>query len=140
MAGVNRVILIGNCGRDPDAATTQGGKAISRIGVATSETWKDKKTGEKQERTEWNRVVAFGPLAEIMNKYLVKGSKVYIEGKLQTNKWQDDKGNDRYTTEIIASQMVMLDSRRQGDSGQGSSGQSDSAPSKAGAEDFLTTI
>ena len=109
--GVNKVILIGNLGNDPDVRYTGGGSAVTRISVATSESWRDKESGEQQERTEWHRVVSFGRLAEIMSEYLKKGSKVYIEGSLRTNKWQDKEGNDRYTTEIIANEMQMLDSR-----------------------------
>jgi single-strand DNA-binding protein len=109
--GVNRVIIIGNMGQDPEVKYMQNGNAVANITVATSEAWKDKNTGENQEKTEWHRVVAFRKLAEIIGEYLKKGSKVYIEGKLQTRKWQDQNGNDRYTTEIIADQMQMLDGR-----------------------------
>ena len=111
MRGVNKVILIGNLGQDPEVRYMPNGGAVANITVATSETWKDKNTGEQQEKTEWHRVVAFRRLAEIMGEYLKKGSKVYLEGKLQTRKWQDQQGNDRYTTEIVADQMQMLDSR-----------------------------
>ncbi len=111
MSGVNKVIILGNLGRDPEVRYSQNGGAIASITVATSESWKDKNTGQKQEKTEWHRVVAFKRLAEIMGEYLHKGSKVYIEGKLQTRKWQDKDGNDRYTTEIVANEMQMLDSR-----------------------------
>jgi single-strand DNA-binding protein len=106
--GVNKVILIGNLGRDPDMRYTANQSAVANLAIATSESWKDKQTGEKVEKTEWHRVAAFGKLAEIIGQYLTKGSKVYIEGKLQTRKWQDNDGNDRYTTEIIADQMRML--------------------------------
>lgn len=109
--GINKVILIGNLGRDPEVRYTQGGSAVTNVAVATSESWKDKQSGENQERTEWHRVVMFGRLGEIAGEYLKKGSKVYIEGSLRTNKWQDKEGQDRYTTEIIASEMQMLDSR-----------------------------
>jgi single-strand DNA-binding protein len=109
--GVNKVILIGNLGQDPEMRSFASGDAVCNIRVATSETWKDKNTGEQQERTEWHTVVAFRRLAEIMGQYLKKGSKVYIEGKLRTRKWQDQQGNDRYTTEIVADEMQMLDSR-----------------------------
>jgi single-strand DNA-binding protein len=116
--GVNRVIIVGNLGNDPEAKHSQAGAAITNITVATSENWKDKNTGEAQERTEWHRVVFFNRLAEIAAQYLRKGSKVYIEGSLRTRKWQDQQGNDRYTTEIVASEMQMLDARSEG-AGQG---------------------
>lgn len=109
--GVNKVILIGNLGQDPEMRSFANGDAVCNIRVATSETWKDKSTGEQQEKTEWHTVVAFRRLGEIMGQYLKKGSKVYIEGKLRTRKWQDQQGNDRYTTEIVADEMQMLDSR-----------------------------
>lgn len=109
--GVNKVILIGNLGQDPDVRYMPNGNAVTNISVATSETWKDKNTGQDQERTEWHRVVMFRRLAEIAGEYLRKGSKVYIEGKLQTRKWQDQSGQDRYSTEIVADNMQMLDSR-----------------------------
>ena len=112
--GINKVILIGNLGQDPDVKYMPNGGAVANVTVATSESWKDKNTGEMQERTEWHRVVFFRRLAEIAGEYLKKGSKVYIEGKLQTRKWQDQSGNDRYTTEIIANEMQMLDSRGAG--------------------------
>jgi single-strand DNA-binding protein len=107
--GVNKVILIGNLGRDPEVRYTANGGAIATITLATSESWKDKTTGEQQERTEWHRVVFFGRLGEIAGEYLKKGSKLYVEGRLQTRKWQGQDGQDRYTTEIIASDMQMLD-------------------------------
>lgn len=109
--GVNKVILIGNLGRDPEVRYSPNGGAIANITLATSESWKDKNTGEQVEKTEWHRVVFFRRLAEIAGEYLKKGSKVYIEGKLQTRKWQDKDGNDRYTTEVVANEMQMLDSR-----------------------------
>jgi len=109
--GINKVILVGNLGRDPEIKYTASGGAIANLTVATSETWNDKQTGEKVEKTEWHRVVAFQRLAEIMGEYLKKGSQVYIEGKLQTRKWQDQNGQDRYTTEIVASDMQMLGGR-----------------------------
>jgi len=111
MAGVNKVIIVGNLGNDPEVRYSQSGAAIANISVATSDSWKDKNTGEKQERTEWHRIVMFNRLGEIAGEYLKKGSKVYIEGKLQTRKWQDQQGQDRYSTEIVADQMQMLDSR-----------------------------
>jgi len=109
--GVNKVILVGNLGADPETRYTASGAAITNIRVATSESWRDKQTGENQERTEWHRVVFFSRLAEIAGEYLRKGSQVYIEGSLRTNKWQDQSGQDRYTTEIIANEMQMLGSR-----------------------------
>jgi len=109
--GVNKVILIGNLGRDPEVRYSASGAAIANITVATSDSWKDKNTGEQVEKTEWHRVVFFSRLAEIVAEYLKKGSKVYIEGRLQTRKWQDQSGQDRYTTEIVANEMQMLDSR-----------------------------
>ena len=109
--GVNKVILIGNLGQDPEVRYMPNGGAVCNITVATSETWKDKNTGESQEKTEWHRVVMFRRLAEIAGEYLKKGSKVYLEGRLQTRKWQDQQGQDRYTTEIVADEMQMLDSR-----------------------------
>ena len=116
--GVNKVILVGNLGKDPDMKYTASGGAIANITVATSESWNDKQTGEKVEKTEWHRVVAFQRLAEIMGEYLKKGSQVYIEGKIQTRKWQDQNGQDRYTTEVVANDMQMLGSRG-GESGGG---------------------
>jgi len=118
--GVNKVILIGNLGRDPEVKYMPSGQAAANLAVATSESWKDKESGEPVEKTEWHRVSAFGRLAEIMGEYLKKGSKVYIEGSLQTRKWQDNEGNDRYTTEIKAREMQMLDSRSDGSSGSSS--------------------
>lgn len=109
--GVNKVILVGNLGKDPDMKYTASGAAIANITVATSESWTDKQTNEKVEKTEWHRVVFFRRLAEIVGEYLRKGSQVYIEGKLQTRKWQDQNGQDRYTTEIVASEMQMLGGR-----------------------------
>lgn len=109
--GINKVILIGNLGKDPEVRYMPSGGAVTNVTIATSDNWKDKQSGEKQERTEWHNVVFFNRLAEITGEYLKKGSKVYIEGRLQTRKWQDKTGNDRYTTEIIANEMQMLDSR-----------------------------
>ena len=108
MNGVNKVILVGTLGRDPEVKYGSNGNAIVNLSLATSETWKDKNSGEKQEKTEWHRVVIFGKLAEIAAEYLKKGSQAYFEGKLQTRKWQDKDGQDRYTTEIVAHQMQML--------------------------------
>lgn len=114
--GINKVIIVGNCGSDPETRYTPGGSAITNISVATSESWKDKQTGQQQEKTEWHRIVFFNRLAEIAGEYLRKGSQVYVEGKLQTRKWQDQSGNDRYSTEIVANEMQMLGGRG-GDSG-----------------------
>ncbi len=115
--GVNKVILIGNLGADPETRYTPSGTAVANIRIATTEQWKDRQSGEQQERTEWHRIVAFNRLAEIIGEYLKKGSQVYIEGKLQTRKWQDQSGNDRYTTEIVANDMQMLGGRGGGGSG-----------------------
>lgn len=115
--GVNKVILVGNIGKDPEVRYSQGGGAIANVTLATSETWRDKNTGENQERTEWHRVVFFGKLGEIVGQYVKKGSKLYVEGSLRTRKWQDQSGQDRYTTEIVANEMQMLDSRGQGGGG-----------------------
>lgn len=109
--GVNKVILVGNLGKDPEVRYSPDGKAVTNVTMATSETWKDKTTGEKQERTEWHRVVFFSRLAEIAGEYLKKGAQIYVEGRLQTRKWQDKEGKDRYTTEIVANEMQMLGSR-----------------------------
>ena len=109
--GINKVILVGNLGADPETRYTASGAAITNIRVATSESWRDKQTGENQERTEWHRVVFFSRLAEIAGEYLRKGSQVYIEGSLRTRKWQGQDGQDRYTTEIVANEMQMLGSR-----------------------------
>ena len=109
--GLNKVMIIGRLGQDPDARAMPSGNAVSNFSIATSETWKDKQTGDMNERTEWHNIVAFNRLAEICNQYLTKGSLVYVEGSLRTRKWQDNNGNDRYTTEIVASEMQMLDSR-----------------------------
>ncbi len=114
MSGINKVILIGNLGKDPETRYMPSGKAATNFSIATSERFKDKETGEPQERTEWHRVATFDRLAEIAAEYLKKGSKVYVEGRLRTRKWQDKEGKDRYSTEIIADQMQMLDSRGMG--------------------------
>ena len=109
--GINKVILVGNVGVDPDVRYLPNGNAVTTLSIATSESWKDKQTGEKQERTEWHRVVCFNRLGEIAGEYVRKGSKLYIEGSLRTRKWQDPQGQDRYTTEIIAADIQMLDSK-----------------------------
>lgn len=110
--GVNKVILIGNLGADPEIRTFQNGDMVANFSIATSESWEDKNTGEEQTRTEWHRCVAYRGLAGVIQKYVRKGSKLYVEGKLQTRKWQDQQGIDRYSTEIIIDQMQMLDSKR----------------------------
>lgn len=114
--GVNKVILIGNLGRDPEVRYMPSGSAVANVTLATSEQWKDKQSGDQQERTEWHNVVFFGRLAEIAGEYLKKGMQVYVEGSLRTRKWQDKNGQDRYTTEIIANEMQMLGSRPGGGS------------------------
>jgi single-strand DNA-binding protein len=106
--GVNKVILIGNLGKDPETRYMPSGSAVTNLTLATSESWKDKQSGEQQERTEWHKVAMFGRLAEIAAEYLRKGSQVYVEGKLRTRKWQDKEGKDRWTTEIVADEMHML--------------------------------
>ncbi len=131
MASLNKVILIGNLGRDPETRYMPDGTAITNFSIATTETWKDKNSGEKQEKTEWHRIATYRRLAEIAGEYLKKGSQVYIEGKLQTRKWTDKDGVEKYTTEIIADEMKMLGSRQGmggGDAG-GSDYQRSSAPS-----------
>ncbi len=112
--GVNKAIILGSLGQDPDIRYTAGGAAVANISIATNEQWKDKESGEMQERTEWHRVVFFGRLAEIVGEYLRKGSQVYVEGRIQTRKWQDKEGKDRYTTEIVANEMQMLGSKSGG--------------------------
>lgn len=112
--GINKVILIGNLGNDPEVRYMPNGNAVTTISVATSENWKDRETGQLQERTEWHRIVFFNRLAEIAGEYLKKGAKVYVEGSLRTRKWQDKAGQDRYTTEIVANEMQMLDSKERG--------------------------
>ena len=120
--GINKVILVGNLGADPETRYTASGSAITKIRVATSENWRDKQSGEQKERTEWHRVTFFGRLAEIAGEYLRKGRQVYIEGSLRTDKWQDQNGQDRYTTEVVANEMQMLGGR----------GDSAGAPSQGG--------
>ena len=112
--GINKVILVGNCGKDPETRYMPSGSAVTNLTIATSEQWTDKQTNQKQERTEWHNVVFFGRLAEIAAEYLRKGSQIYVEGKLQTEKWQDKNGNDRYTTKIIANELQMLGGRASG--------------------------
>lgn len=126
--GINKVILVGHLGRDPEVRYMPSGGAVANLALATSEQWTDKQSGQKQERTEWHRVVLFGRLGEIAGEYLKKGAQVYIEGRLQTKKWQDQSGQDRYTTEIIASDMQMLGGRSGGGSADFNQDQSYSAP------------
>lgn len=116
--GINKVIIVGNLGSDPEVRYLPNGNPVANLSVATSESWKDKNTGDRQERTEWHRIVIFNRLAEIASEYLKKGSKVYLEGSLRTRKWQDNQGADRYTTEIFATELQMLDSRGGQASGQ----------------------
>lgn len=134
--GLNKVMLIGNLGNDPEIRYTQSGSAVANLSLATAEAWRDRESGEMNERTEWHRVVMFARLAEIAGEYLRKGSQIYVEGRLQTRKWQDRDGNDRYTTEIVANEMQMLGGRGGGsgaprDEGFGSASQG--APSRAPA-------
>ena len=138
MAGsVNKVILIGNLGRDPEVRTTQNGTKVANISIATSENWRDKSTGERKEKTEWHRVVIFGQLADIAERYLKKGSKVYVSGSLQTRKWTDQSGQEKYTTEVVLqgfnSELTMLDGKGGGGGGGGGMGDDgggwDSGPS-----------
>lgn len=139
--GVNKAIIIGNLGQNPDTRYSPNGAAVSRINVATTDTWKDKNSGEQQERTEWHRVVFFGRLAEVVQEYLKKGARVYVEGRLQTRKWQDKEGNDRWTTEIVGQDMQMLGGGN-GGSGKDDSGydhaneDQDAGKTAGGAEDF----
>lgn len=141
-SGVNKVILIGNLGKDPEVKYMPSGDAVANITLATSDTWNDKSSGEKKEKTEWHRVVFFGKLAEIVGQYLKKGSKVYVEGQLQTRKWQGQDGQDRYTTEVVVrgfnGTMQMLDGRSGGESGfapaQQQSAPAQSAPARPAAQ------
>ena len=144
--GVNKVIIVGNLGQDPETRYMPSGSAVTNFTVATNESWKDKQTGEQRDRTEWHRVAMFNRLAEIAAEYLRKGSQVYIEGKLRTRKWQAQDGNDRYTTEIIADEMQMLGGRGGGGGGSfggggggsqgGGQGGGGSAPPQPGPDDF----
>lgn len=126
--GINKVILIGNIGVDPDVRYLPNGSPVTTLSIATSEAWKDKATGQKQERTEWHRVVCFNRLGEIAGEYIRKGSKIYVEGSLRTRKWQDQQGQDRYTTEIIANDIQMLDSKGTASSGYEDMPQTQFAP------------
>jgi single-strand DNA-binding protein len=127
--GINKAIIVGTLGRDPEVKYTAGGSAIVNTSVATNESWRDKNTGENVEKTEWHRIVIFGKLAEIAAQYLKKGSQVYFEGKIQTRKWQDQSGQDRYTTEIVANEMQMLGGRA-----DSSGGTSDFKPQQPAAK------
>ncbi len=120
--GVNKVILIGNLGADPEVRYTPDGAPVANFNLATSESWNDRTSGEKQERTEWHRLVVWRKLAEIAGQYLKKGSKIYIEGKLQTRSWEDQSGQKRYTTEVVVNELQMLDSRGEGGGGGGGGG------------------
>lgn len=133
--GVNKVILVGNLGRDPEVRYSANGQAIANVTIATSDSWKDKTSGEKQERTEWHRIVFFGRLAEIAGEYLKKGAQIYVEGRLQTRKWQDKEGMDRYTTEIVANEMQMLGSRSGAGAPNDSFNQDTAAEAKSGTRD-----
>ena len=128
--GINKVIIIGNLGADPETRAMPSGSTVANLRVATSESWRDKQTGEQQERTEWHRVAFFGRLAEVAGEYLRKGSQVYIEGSLRTRKWQDKQGNDRYSTEIVGNDMQMLGGRG---GGAGAAGAAPSAAADPGA-------
>ena len=143
--GINKVILIGNLGKDPEVRYMPNSNAVANITLATSETWKDKQSGEQKEQTEWHRVVFYQRLAEIVGEYLKKGSKVYIEGKLRTRKWQDKDGQDKYMTEIIADEMQMLDSRggasaHDNDAPKSGKNNNNAEPVSAGMDDFNDDI
>jgi single-strand DNA-binding protein len=130
--GINKVILIGNLGADPETRAMPSGSTVANLRIATSESWRDKQTGEQQERTEWHRVALFGRLAEIAGEYLRKGSQVYIEGSLRTRKWQDKQGNERYSTEIIGNELQMLGGRGGAGAGAPGGGAEGGASSRAG--------
>ena len=135
--GINKVIIVGNLGADPDSRAMPSGNAVTNISVATSESWNDRETGEKQEKTEWHRVVFFNRLAEIAAQYLKKGSQVYVEGKLQTRKWEDNEGNERWTTEVVANQMQMLGDRMSNDmSNDNASSSQSSSDNDFSTDDF----
>ena len=136
MASVNKVILVGALGRDPEVRYAASGDAICNFSMATSESWKDKTSGEKKEKTEWHRISSFGKLAEICGEYLKKGSQVYVEGKLQTRKWQDKEGQDRYTTEIVAERMQMLGGKRETNEERPQDQPAASKSGKGGIEDM----
>ncbi|MBM22842.1 MAG: single-stranded DNA-binding protein [Gammaproteobacteria bacterium] len=134
--GINKVIVLGNLGSDPDARYMPNGNAVTNISVATTNSWKDKESGERQEETEWHRVVFFGRLAEIASEYLKKGSQVYVEGRLQTRKWEDKEGNDRWTTEIVANDMQMLGERISSSSNSDSTRVQKQSGSEFATDDF----
>tara|TARA_B100000886_G_scaffold32823_1_gene20464 strand:+ start:246 stop:683 length:438 start_codon:yes stop_codon:yes gene_type:complete len=135
--GVNKVILVGNLGQKPEIRYTQTDSAVANLSLATSESWKDKETGEQREKTEWHRIVYFGKLAEIAEQYLDKGSKVYVEGKLQTRKWQDkETGADRYTTEIVGNELTMLDSKNSSGMNESQNFERNTSQSDQVQEDF----
>ena len=141
--GVNKAIIVGTLGQDPEVRYTANGSPVANISVATNENWKDRNTGEMQERTEWHRIVMFGRLAEIAQQYLKKGSQAYFEGRIQTRKWQDQQGNDRYSTEIVANEMQMLGGRGSGapmDSGPSQSQSSSAPPETAPMDDGFDDI
>ena len=131
--GVNKVIIIGNLGADPESRAMPSGASVANLRIATTESWRDKQSGEQQERTEWHRVALFGRLAEVASEYLRKGSQVYIEGSLRTRKWQDKQGNERYTTEIVANDMQMLGGRG-GGGGGGGGGSGGGAPPRESSD------
>jgi single-strand DNA-binding protein len=134
--GINKVILIGNLGADPETRAMPSGTTVANLRVATSESWRDKQTGEQQERTEWHRVALFGRLAEIAGEYLRKGSQVYIEGSLRTRKWQDKQGNERYSTEIVGNELQMLGGRGGAGGAAGASGSESASRSSSPAPSF----
>lgn len=133
MASVNKVILMGNLGRDPETRFTANGAAVCNLRIATTRSWKDKASGERREETEWHSVVLYDRLAEVAGEYLRKGRPVYVEGRLQTRKWQDKEGQDRYTTEIVATEMQLLGSRDGGGAGGDDAGAGGGAPARASA-------
>ena len=136
--GINKAIVVGNLGRDPEVRYSANGNAIANVTIATTDSWKDRQSGERQEKTEWHRVVFFGRLAEIAGEYLKKGSQVYVEGRLQTRKWEDRDGNERYTTEIVAADMQMLGGRGGGGDTQGGSAPDfgETSPGSSSSGDF----
>lgn len=136
MSGVNKVIILGRLGQDPEIRYIQDGTAVANISVVTSETWKDKQTGEKKEKTEWHKIIIFGKLAEIAGEYLKKGSQAYFEGRLQTRKWQDQNGQDRYSTEIVANVMQMLGSTQGTTRQEPNQSQNQPAQPNQGYDDF----
>ncbi len=134
--GINKVILVGNLGQDPETRAMPSGKAVTNVRIATTDSWRDKQSGEQKEQTEWHTVVFFDRLAEIAAEYLRKGSQVYVEGRLRTRKWQDKSGNDRYTTEIVANEMQMLGGRAGGSAGAAAPAAGASRREAAPTEDF----